>query len=276
MRPLIQARNSRFTVLTYGNFGHCANPRSAEVMGHSMVFHIYIYIYNPPIGANHGSCICFHRTNRAICGCKKSGPFSSLVIEPLEKSGHQMWPVTPFLPRQFCKTWSESFVKASQMTKKMARVFWFFRFQSWWHYTFEGRISLTWSNDSGCSGWSAQLFACSFLLCEMSTSKPLDIFQRTPSGKLVHSNTWKEKKQTLFILVVFAWGRIQATWNNLAILWIQSFSYSGFQCFFVLNGDFSGDLIGLVFINTVNLFQCLVSNLRKLAQAGWCMHPNTL
>jgi len=166
--------------------------------------------------------------------------------------------------------------KLRRWRRKWQGFFGFFRFQSWWHYTFEGRLSLTWSNDSGCSGWSAQLFACSFLLCEMSTSKPLDIFQRTPSGKLVHSNTWKEKKQTLFILVVFAWGRIQATWNNLAILWIQSFSYSGFQCFFVLNGDFSGDLIGLVFINTVNMFQCLVSNLRKLAQAGWCMHPNTL
>lgn len=137
---------------------------------------------------------------------QKKGPFSSLVIEPLEKSGHQMWPVTPFLPRQFCKTWSESFVKASQMTKKMARVFCFFRFQSWWHYTFEGRISLTWSNDSGFSGWSAQLFACSFLLCEMSTSKPLDIFQRTPSGKLVHSNTWKETKTNTLHTCSFSMG----------------------------------------------------------------------
>lgn len=34
-----------------------------------------IYIYNPPIGATYGSCICFHCTNKAICGCKKKGLF---------------------------------------------------------------------------------------------------------------------------------------------------------------------------------------------------------
>ena len=74
MRPLIQARNSRFTVLTYGNFGHCANPRSAEVMGHSMVFHIYTYIIHQlELIMDHASV--FTVQTEPSVGAKKAGLF---------------------------------------------------------------------------------------------------------------------------------------------------------------------------------------------------------
>ena len=132
----------------------------------------YIYIYNPPIGANHGSCICFHSTNRAICGCKKAGLFPVWWLNLLRNLATKCDQSHLFCLGNSAKLGVKALSKLRRWRRKWQGFFGVFRFQSWWHYTFEERISLTWSNDSGFSGWSAQLFACSFLLCEMSTSKP--------------------------------------------------------------------------------------------------------